>query len=213
MQKSSLSVNTDPTKVKTVQDRKVLQLFHPEEPFALNLRAYISILLPSLKCSMGIQSSDGKGIVLKYAVTYVSKWQDTLQTDALSSVNIGQYEGAYRFLRSLRPLEPEMSMSLAQKKISGSKSTTKKITVPIADGIHGRSHEKYCARTREDENLSYLQWLRLYNDTPATPKLYSSGNTLGCKTRNPYGDDFYYQYLLMNKNHRNIHSTTPFLLI
>lgn len=64
----------DKTTVATYGAGQILNLFHPAEAFARNVRAYVSTLLPALKCMMDVQSSDGNGLLLKYAASYVSKW-------------------------------------------------------------------------------------------------------------------------------------------
>ena len=57
-------------------------------------------------------------------------------------------------LKGLRPLKPQMWMSLTSKKISWSQSRTKKLTVPVRDGIQPESHKAYCKRTKVDEKLT-----------------------------------------------------------
>lgn len=133
--KSALPINIGKTEVKTVNEKDAITFFHPPEAFAMNLRAYISTLLPSLKCRMDVQTSDGKGMLLKYASSYVSKWQDGYSNDALFSMHVTPYQAAYRHLRALRPLEPEMWMSLSNQKIAWTSSRTKAITVSIADSV------------------------------------------------------------------------------
>lgn len=39
----------------------------------------------------------------------VTKWHDAFDGDAMYFKHVGPYEAAYRHLRSLRPLEPEMA--------------------------------------------------------------------------------------------------------
>jgi len=57
---------------------------------------------------MDVQSAVANGMLLKYAASYVTEWHDPFDDDALFSVHIGPCEAAYRHLRGLRPLEPEM---------------------------------------------------------------------------------------------------------
>ena len=45
---------------------------------------------------MDVQSSDGKGMILKYVTSYVSKWHDAYSNDALFSLLVGPYQAAYR---------------------------------------------------------------------------------------------------------------------
>ena len=114
---SALRLKTTATEVTSDQGTPSLSFYHPADAFELNLRAYISTLLPSLKCRMDVQSSDGKAMILKYVASYVSKWHDAYSNDALFSLHVGPYQAAYRHLRALRPLEPEMWMSLSSQKI------------------------------------------------------------------------------------------------
>ena len=99
---------------------------HPAEAFKRNLRAYIVSILPALDCRMEVQTTDGKGMVLRYCSSYVSKWHDAFDPDALFSIRKGPYQCAYKHLPALRPLEPEMSMSLGMKKLAWSQSRTKR---------------------------------------------------------------------------------------
>lgn len=68
-------------------------------------------------------------MLLKYAASYVTKWRNAFDGDAMYSKHVGPYETAYRHLRSLRHLGPEMALSLTSKKFSLSKSRTKNVTV------------------------------------------------------------------------------------
>lgn len=129
--KPGVSFFQQETRVSSHNGRQLLQLFHPSEAFAKFLRAYVSTILPSLKCGMDIQTSDGKGMLLRYAASYVSKWHDAFNSNAMFSIRTGPYQAAYRHLRGLPPREPEMWMSLSTKKIAWSQSRTKQFS-PIS---------------------------------------------------------------------------------
>ena len=203
--KGCLPETLDKTDVHIVDEREYLTLFHPADAFAENLRGYISTITPSLKCRMDVQSANGKGMLLKYAASYVSKWHDAFDNDSMFSVHVGPYEAAYRHLKCLRPLEPQMWMSLTSKKISWSQSRTKKLTVPLRDSIQPESHKAYCKRPEIESNLSFLEWLRLYDEKQKPPKKYKGGNTLvGCKLRSAYSDHYYFQQLVINLPHRKV---------
>ena len=116
-EKPGVPLFQEATKVSHHNGKQILQLFHPSETFAINIRAYVSTILPALKCRMDIQTSDGKGMLLRYAANYVSKWHDAFNSDAMFSIPTGPYQAAYRHLQGLRPREPEMWMSLSAKKI------------------------------------------------------------------------------------------------
>ena len=61
-----------------------LTIQHNEEAFAVNLRAYIDTLSPTLKCSMDVQTTDGSGMLMRYTSSYVSKWSEGFDSAALS---------------------------------------------------------------------------------------------------------------------------------
>ncbi|PFX19004.1 hypothetical protein AWC38_SpisGene16592 [Stylophora pistillata] len=192
----------DKTIVSQADGGQILNLFHPAEAFRRNLRAYISTVLPALKCRLDVQSSDGNGLLLKYAASYVSKWHDAFDSDTMFSVRVGPYDAAYRHLRGLRPREPEMWMSLSAKRIAWSQSRTKKVTVPTPGQSQLKSHELYCRRPEHEKHLSFLDWLRLHDDKG---KPYKIGSTLvGLKTRSVFKDDYFYQDLITNHFHGNV---------
>ena len=89
-----------------------MKLYHPADAFAVNLRTYIGSVVPSLKCRMDVQTSDSHGMLLHYLTSYVSKWQDSFQSDSLYSAHVGPYQAAYKHLICMKPLEPEMWLSL-----------------------------------------------------------------------------------------------------
>ena len=74
LQKSNTSaLHLKTTATEVTSERQVCLFYHPADAFELNLRAYISTLLASVKCRMDVQSSDGKGMILKYVASYVSR--------------------------------------------------------------------------------------------------------------------------------------------
>ena len=69
----------------SVKGNKTVKFHHPAHAFALNLRAYI---VPSLQCRMDVQTSDGHGMLLRYVISFVSKWQDSFDSESLYSVHV-----------------------------------------------------------------------------------------------------------------------------
>lgn len=128
----ALPMSLEDTQVTRSNGESVLQLYHPPEAFAINLRAYITTLLPTLKCSMDVQSTDGKSMILRYVTSYVSKWQDAYANDALYSTHVTAYQAAYRHLKEYKPSEPEMWLQLSSKKFAWSASRTKRFVVPTS---------------------------------------------------------------------------------
>ena len=68
---SAVSHSENATNVSVSTDGQILNQFHPAEAFRRNLRGYISTVLPALKCRMDVQTSDGKGMLLRYTASYV----------------------------------------------------------------------------------------------------------------------------------------------
>lgn len=150
-------------------------------------------MTPFLKCRMDVQSAHGKGMLLKYAAGYISKWHDSFDNDALFSVYVGLFEEGYRFHKGLRPLEPQIWMSLTSTKISRSQNRTKRLTVPVRDGPQPESHKAYCKRPADEDNLSFLQLLRLYDEKQKPPKKYQDSTTLVCcKLQSAYNCEYFF---------------------
>ena len=190
------------TRVHMENGKQILDSFHPSEAFTNNLRAYISTVLPALKCRMDIQTSDGKGMLLRYVASYVSKWHDAFNSDVMFSIRTGPYQAVYRHLRGLRPREPEMWMSLSAKKLAWSQSRTKQFPANTQSQASLKSHEKCCKRPVEENDLTFLERLGLYDHKG---KAYKSPTTLvGVKLRSPFKNNYYYQDFLMNYAHRNL---------
>ena len=80
-----LTLQTAATHVNKVQNEHMLSVIHTADAFAKNLWAYIHTLLPTLKCSMNLQTTDGRSTVLRYVSSYVSKWHDAVDVDRLYS--------------------------------------------------------------------------------------------------------------------------------
>ena len=101
--KGSLSINENDTKVETNNGVSTLNICHPAEVFAHNIRAYISTILPALQCRMDVQCSDRHGILLKYVSSYVTKAHDAYNSEALYSVHTTPYQAAFRYLKEMSP--------------------------------------------------------------------------------------------------------------
>ena len=153
---------------------------------------------------MDVQSSDGKSMILKYVASYVSKWHDAYSNDALFSLHVGSYEAAYRHLRALRPLEPEMWMSLSSQKIAWTNSRTKSITVPTGQTEVTKVYKAYLERLKRQDHIAFLDWLRMYDGNKTTAKLYKQGTItlVGTKMRSVFADDFFHQYNVLHIAHR-----------
>ncbi len=71
--KNALPLNGNLTSITTINNKTELTISHPAEAFAINLRGYIQTVLPTLMCRMDVQTTDGKGMILRYVTSYVTK--------------------------------------------------------------------------------------------------------------------------------------------
>ena len=71
LDKNRLSCNDNPSQFVNINGNQILQLYHPQEVFAINLRCYLSSLLPALRCQRDLQFSDGNDMLLRYVSSYV----------------------------------------------------------------------------------------------------------------------------------------------
>ena len=98
-----------------------------------------------------------------------------------------------------------MWLSSSSKKVLWSKSQTKKTAVPIPGFIQTECHKKYCKWAKEDNYLSFKEWLREFDKNSNKPKRYKDGSTLvGMQMRSAFTDVYFYQDLIMRKRHRNV---------
>lgn len=186
--------------------REFLKIHHPAEAYTKNLRAYISTVLPLLKCSMDVQVTDSKAMVLRYVTSYVTKWQDAFENDALYSTHVTSFQAALRHLQEVEVCLPEIALQLSSTKIPWTSSRTKGF-VPAKHNkaTDNASYAKYRRRSPEQEDRSFLEWLRKMQDSIAQPKPYKQGSTLvGVRYCSPFNDEFFFQDLLMNFPHRRL---------
>ena len=144
--KSCLPMNNDPSTFDHSGEHNILKLYYPQEAFAINLRAYILTLIPSLCCRMDIQFADGKAMLLRYVTSYVSKWKDAYSIDALYSHHVTPYQAAYRHLEEMQPCEPEMWLQMSPIKFSWSNCRTKNHAAPTSctcttDKVHQKRYK------------------------------------------------------------------------
>jgi hypothetical protein len=198
-----LNVQDQDTFFENKNGKQILHLKHPSEAFALNLRAYISTVLPTLHCSMDFQTTDGRGMLLKYVTSYVTKNKDGIDKDSLYSYHVSGGQAAIRYVMDMKPAEPEMWLSLSSTKISWSCSRTKRYIVPSAENAcKDKTAEKYRNRPETMSDFSFLSWLRMTDHTKQVPKLYKQGNTLvGLKTLSFFNKEYFFQYLVIHVPH------------
>ena len=203
--KDSLPIYNDKTNVVTQDSGTKINICHPKEAFEHNIRAYISTILPALQCRMDVQSSDGHGLLLKYVSSYVTKAHDAYQSECLYSPHTSPYQAAFRHLKEMAPLEPEMWLSLSSKKIAWTPHRQKKFTVPIpATASNNKILQAYWSRPRRLGNVSLLDWLRQFDTSKEQPIRYKKGETLvAVKLLSVFSDLYFFQDMLLNIPHRN----------
>ena len=201
-----LNLREEETSFENKDGKSIVHLKHPADAFAVNLRAYISTVLPALQCSMDFQTTNGKAMLLSYVTSYVTKWQDGLGPDALYSYHVSGGQAAVRYVMDMKPAEPEMWLALSSTKISWSCSKTKRYIVPMPDHAStNKINEKYRNRPDTMESYSFLVWLRMVDHNKAVPKVYKQGNTLvGIKVVSFFNKDYFFQYMFMNFPHRRL---------
>ena len=146
-------------------------LKHHAEEITLNLHACISTIIPALKCRMDYQTTDGVAILLRYVTSYVSKSHDARKVDSMNSYQLQGRQAAVRYLMQNTPSEPEIWFFLFQKKPAWSNSCTKRLLVPTTKtASESKTLSKYWQRERKHDNLSLIQWLRLFSTNSANPK-------------------------------------------
>ena len=79
----SLKLQDRPTYVESHDGKETFHMIHDANAFAVNLRAYIDTILPSLACSMDVQTTDGRGMIRRYVASYISKWSETFHRDSI----------------------------------------------------------------------------------------------------------------------------------
>ena len=202
---SSLPLRQGPNRVLTENNQTYLAFHHSRSDKGCNLRAFVPALTGSLQCSMDVQSSDGKAMLLKYVTSYVAKCHDAVKTQQLYSVDLGAYQAATSFLKNMHPLEPEMVLQLTSMKIAWTNSRTKPFTAPTPGQTQHKVHLKYLGCPANHEHLTFLQWLREYDHDKNPPKRYKDRSTLvGVKHLSPFNPIFFYQLLIMNLPHRTL---------
>jgi hypothetical protein len=94
------------------------------------------------------------------------------------------------------------------KKVAWSGSRTKRFTVPTSENaFNDKTVEKYWKRTKDCDNLTLIEWLRLFDTNKTNPKAYKQGSTIvGTKTVSLLNKEYFFQFVLLNLSHRNLNS-------
>lgn len=205
-EKTVLPLNEEPTCLRIDENGdRTLSLFYPQSAFALNLRAYINSILPFLKCRMDVQCSGESGMLMRYVSNYVSKFKESETTDSLYSTHLVPAQAAYRYLRNMKPCEPEMVMTLSSVKMAWTNNSIKRYIPPRPSSAQSDAILlKYHNRVGQSD-VPFLHFLRTHDTSKANPTLYKRQTCLvGVKYVSYFNYDFFFQFLIMNKPHTNL---------
>eukprot|EP00795_Rhopilema_esculentum_P003594 gene3594-12991_t len=211
--KSSLPIHDSSTDVVTVGNENLLNISHPPTANAQNVRGYIDTILPSLMSSMDVQCSNGRSMILKYVSGYVSKSRESYHSDALYCKTLNPATCAVKYAMQLDVCEPEMWVLLSSTKISWTNATRKQIVIPnsIEKAVSNTTVQKYYNRPINYSQMSFLEWLRSFDETSAVPAPYKDKKVVlvGVKHASIFNHIFFFQYLLMHLPHRCLEDILP----
>ena len=117
--------------------RPHLGFHNTPEDASRNLRAYVTTPLGALRCRTAVQLADGRGMLLKYVSSYVTKMHEAATVNDLYCCDVSGYQAANSFLRSVRPLAPEMAFQLSNIKVAVEQQTHQAVPGSPA-GLGGR---------------------------------------------------------------------------
>ena len=80
-----------------------LEFQYTQEDAGRNLCTYLTTLLGALCCRTHVQQADGKGMLLKYVSSYVTKMHESATSEGLHCSDVTGYQAANSFLRTVRP--------------------------------------------------------------------------------------------------------------
>jgi hypothetical protein len=120
-------------------------------------------------------------------------------------VHTTPYQAAFRYLKEMAPLEPEMWLSLSSKKIAWTPHRLKRFYVPLPESAStNKLLQAYWSRTKSLEHLSLLEWLREVDTSKRQPVLYKKGKTLvGVRQTSVFRDQYFFQDMLLHMPHRS----------
>ena len=184
--KSCLPVNNAPDCFITDGSGNTsLQFHYTEDDAQRNIGAYVTTLLGSLRCRTDVQVADGKAMLLKYVSSYVTKMHES-------------------FLRTVRPLEPEMVFQLSNIKVCWTDKTMVLFRPPFPDQTSTHKvYNMYLQRLCGEDDQSLLEWLRCHQTSGSKPKTYGEDRVLvGVKYVSVFNPIFFFQHLTMHYPHR-----------
>ena len=128
--KSVLAYN-NPTTFVNINGKDILQLSHPQETFALNLRCYLPFCCLPFIVAWTCSSATVMTWLLRYVSSYIrfQKQRWILERQIIFQIDF-TIQAAYRHIKEMNVSEPEMWMSMSFIKISWTCSRTKEYCPP-----------------------------------------------------------------------------------
>ena len=109
-----------------------------------NIRPYVDTVVMSLRSHMDVQCTDGSSMLLQYGSSFVTKMDDDFICDDLYNVDIDACNAAYRYVMGMHPTEPEMWLSLSDRKFVHHSGKTKRFTIPrFVDVLSNKWMQQY----------------------------------------------------------------------
>ena len=205
--RSCLPVNNAPDAFTTdLNGNTSLHFQYTEDDAQRNIRAFITTVLGSLRCRTDVQLADGKAMLLKYVSSYVTKMHESATSEGLYCKDVTGYQAAHSFLRTVRPLEPEMVFQLSNIKVCWTDKMTIVFRPPFPEQTTTHKvYNMYLQRPRAEDHQSLLEWLRCHQTSAAKAKPYPNDRVLvGVKYVSVFNPIFFYQHLTMHHPHRNV---------
>ena len=140
-----------------------IRFHYSQDDSARNLRACVTTLLGALRCRTDVQVMDGRGMLLKYVSSYVTKMHESATSEGLYCTDVTGYQAANSFLRAVRPLAPEMAFQLLNYKVAWTDKMTRNFSPPHPGQEQNNVvYQLYLRREPNHESMCLLEWLRCH---------------------------------------------------
>ena len=204
----SLQSSDLPAKFLTVCDTTsstsdTISLQHSRKDEELKLRAYIEPVLHVLQSRMDVQTTDGQSALMQYVTSYVTKLVEN--ATVLRNTDVNVFQQLWPFMIDMRPGEPEMSMAFSSTKLSYCNLTRVRLNPPSEEFANENVIiQKYMQRCSEAEQLSLLEFMRLYNTNKSFPSLAKNKQLVGVNYKYIFNPRFFWEYTLVNTKFRSL---------
>ena len=172
---------------------------HTKDDADRHIQAYIITLLGSLQCRTEVQLADGKAFLLKHVSSYVTKIPKSASSECLYCTDVTGYQEANCFLRTVKPLEPEMIFQLTNIKVCW----TKNDCFVLSPFPRPNRQQQGVPNVAEADN-TLPQWLRSDRISGPKPKVYDDNKVLiRVKFVFIFNPIHFYKHLTMHYPHQS----------